>query len=339
MEFSEVDKLWQPLPAWVQFLIRMGYEWPRDDQGPRRIALVSMPGDSAAAGLITLGALIRDLANPRANDTDGHYDRLLGYARQYVGSCRICDQRCNPESKRCGFAGEATGKLRSLRPPHAGYWVSAERTDFERREIAFVRGPVTYLPNPLRATDYYIDGEPPPRWDAPEGAMSAEVFSQIVPECQIHPDNLRRSYSGLCLAGRAGGEIATREICASVRLRDNSAEHGLDGLLTIHGWSAGNVSRAAFYNTRTGELDRNVAAPNLIVADGDVSFLDTVDRREFRNGDVVGVIHRIMERDRLEAVGNKMSALRQWYVPDEDMLCGLPAVPRGTSIAILKRRT
>jgi len=40
----------------------------------------------------------------------------------------------------------------------------------------------------------------------------------------------------------------------------------------------------------------------------------------------------------LEALGNKMSDLRQWYVQDEDMLLGLPEVPRGMSISILRRR-
>jgi hypothetical protein len=201
-----------------------------------------------------------------------------------------------------------------------------------------VRKTVTYLPNPQYATNYYIDGEPPPRWDTPEGALPGEVFRQMVSDCQIHADNLRRSNSRLCLAGRASGGSATREVCASVRFRYAFAEHGLDELLTIFGWSAGNISRVAFFNTRTGALDRNLATPNLIVADGDDSFLCVIDHVGFRTGDVVGVIHRVMERDRLEAVGNKMSALRQWYVTDEDMMCGLPAVPRGTSISILKRR-
>jgi hypothetical protein len=86
-------------------------------------------------------------------------------------------------------------------------------------------------------------------------------------------------------------------------------------------------------------MDRHVEAPHLIVADGDTSFLNIIDHPRFCNGDIVGVIHRVIERERLEALGNKMSSKRQWYIQDEDMLCGLPEVPRGISISILKRRS
>jgi hypothetical protein len=41
--------------AWAHYLIRLGNSWPHPDPGKRRIALVSMPCDSAAAALIALG--------------------------------------------------------------------------------------------------------------------------------------------------------------------------------------------------------------------------------------------------------------------------------------------
>jgi hypothetical protein len=49
------------------------------------------------------------------------------------------------------------------------------------------------------------------------------------------------------------------------------------------------------------------------------------------------VVHRTLARDQLEELGEKMVALRQWYAQDEDMLCGLPAVPNGISISIVRR--
>lgn len=337
MEFTEDNRTFATMPKWMRFLIDFGYGWPATEATSRRICLVSMPCDSAGAGLVALGALVRDLGNPHANDIDGHYDRLLAYARQYLESCRACKLRCKPEQKRCGFTGEATGKLRSLKTPHFGYLLSGS-TNFHERQISFARNGVTFRPFPQCCTDYYIDGEPPPKWDRSEGALSAERFSQLVAGCQIHLDNLRRSYSGLCLAGRTGGGNASREICASVRFRNGTEEEGLDELITVHDWSACKVSRIAFYNARTGELDRNVVAPRLVVADGDASFLKVSSETDFHQSDIVGVIHRMMERDRLEALGEKMSALRQWYVQDEDMLCGLPEVPRGVSISILRKR-
>lgn len=336
MEFSEANGKWQPLPTWVEFLIRMGYGWPSGEQGPRRIALVSMPSDSAGAGLVTLGALIRDLKHPRTSDADCHSDHLVEYARQYLDYCRRCRLRCDPSSQGCGFVTEATGRVRS----RCGkiYHVS-ERSDLHTRCLGFERGNITEWPSPTRLVDWHIDGEPPVELPQIEGELPAGRYQALIEGAPITGENLRRTYSGLCLAGRSGGENASLDVCQTVRFRSGSAEFGLASALTIHGWSECQVSRAAFFNVRTERLDRSVGQVRFVVADGDASFLNVIDRAEFRNGDVVGVIHRIMERDRLEAVGNKLSALRQWYVPDEEMLCGLPAVPRGTSVSILRRRT
>jgi hypothetical protein len=188
-------------------------------------------------------------------------------------------------------------------------------------------------------TDWHIEGEPPVQWVKPDGELVESLYRQLVPNAPFHVENLRKTYSGLCLAGRIGGGNATREVCASLSIRHGSVEQKLDELLTIHNWSSVNVSRITFFNNRTAEFDRIVASPNLVVADGDASFLNVLDHARFRTGDVIGVIHRIMARDRLEAVGNKLASLRQWYVPDEEMLSALPSVPRGASISILRRRT
>jgi hypothetical protein len=343
MEFSEESGAWGPVPKWVGFLVRLGYDWPAAQPRPRRIALVSMPCDSAAAGLLALGALVRDLTNPRANDIDGHYDRLLQYAQQYLTACRPCKTKCKPDLAKCGHARQATGQLRSPLLPRVSVELSDE-TDFEARQIVWVqrdgrRNQCLVRPIPQHTINYHIEGEPVVQVNGPDGTLPADPYCQLVPDALFHADNLRKSYSGLCLSGRTSGENASREICSSIRFRNGEAEFGLDDLLTIHGWSNCNVSRIAFLNTRTGQLDRSIGYTQLAVADGDASFLDAIDRPEFRKGDVVGVTHRIMERDRLEALGNKMSALRQWYVPDEDTLYGLPEVPRGISISILRRRT
>jgi hypothetical protein len=72
IRFSEAGDPWREVPQWADFLIRLGWAWPTNDAGRSRVCLVSMPCDSAAAGLVTLGAMIRDFGNPRANDVDGH---------------------------------------------------------------------------------------------------------------------------------------------------------------------------------------------------------------------------------------------------------------------------
>jgi hypothetical protein len=59
--FSEAQAEWHAVPRWIEYLIHLGYVWPRDISERRRIALISMPCDSAAAGLVSLGALVREL--------------------------------------------------------------------------------------------------------------------------------------------------------------------------------------------------------------------------------------------------------------------------------------
>jgi hypothetical protein len=287
----------------------------------RRIALISMPCDSAAAGLFTLGAMIRDLGNPRANSVDEHYDALLGYAQLFL------------EHHPAGV----TGRLRSALNPHEIYQITNE-TDFGKRQLAFTRRGVIYRPNPQFAIDWYIDGEPPPQWNNDEGHLPREPYRQIIAEAEILPDNLGKSYSGLCLAGRATGEASSREICSSIRFRSQTGDRGLEELLTVYSWSACNISRVSFFNTFTERLDRNSAPPSLVVVDGDVPFLKAIGRVQFQQSDIVGVIHRAIERDKLEAVGSRIFP-NQWYTEDPEMLRELPPVPRGISILILRRRS
>jgi hypothetical protein len=318
MLFSEANQNWKPIPEWAEFLIQFGYRWPNNGTQTRRIALISMPCDSAAAGLITIGALIRDLECREANDIDGYYDALLKYARQFLEH------------------GRGNGRLRSASNPRLIYEID-DSTDFENRTLAFSRGGVIYRPNPKYATDWHIDGEPPPQWTKEGGELSDELYRHLVPEAAILPENLGSSYSGLCLSGRATGANASREICASVRFRNETAQHGLDDLLTVYGWSNGKVSRISFYNALTERLDRSVAAtPALVVADGAGSFLKIIGNAEFLESDIIGVIHRTMEREKLEAVGSKILP-NQWYTQDGEVLRGLSATPRGISISVLRR--
>jgi hypothetical protein len=214
--FSEAGLDWRPISRWAEFLIQLGYRWPIATPGQRRIALVSMPCDSAAAGLIALGALIRDLRNNTATNVGGHYDALLRYARQYIKSCRNCDMRCKPELKRCGYSSEATGLVRDK---NKKLYRISESTDFEHRRlvVAIERG--TWAVWPKRATDLQIDGQPRPRLISAAGVLPAHAYTAIINGAVIYPDNLRESHSGLCLAGRVAGEIASQKAFASVRFR------------------------------------------------------------------------------------------------------------------------
>ena len=343
MEFSETTGHWQPIPPWVRFLIDFGFGWPRKNPRPRRIAIVSMPCDSAAAGLIMLGALIRDLAIPDANDVDGHYEKLLMYARQYLESCADCEVPCDPQSRQCGYSNRATGQLRS--PPLRNKILEiSDQSDLRSRIIRLLpsRGhnqnflAIRYAE---QAKDYHVEGDPPVIQIQSNGKLLRDVYEQLVEGAELLEQNLVQSYSGLCIAGRAAGEVASREVCSRIKFSNGVGEFSLDGLLTVHEWSDCSVSRVAYFNSRTGRMDRNAAVPHMVVADGDASFLKAADCPEFQQSDLVGVIQRTVERDSLEAVGAKITAWRQWYDFDEETLYGLPPVPRGISISVLKRRT
>jgi hypothetical protein len=49
------------------------------------------------------------------------------------------------------------------------------------------------------------------------------------------------------------------------------------------------------------------------------------------------VIHRAVERDRLELIGTKLTDMSQWYVSDQEMLDRTSA-PAGITASVLQRR-
>lgn len=337
MLFAEGNRDWENTPGWAQFLISVGHAWPHD-LSIRRLGLISLPCDSAAAGLVALGAVVRDLENPDANDVTGHYEALARHAHQYLTSCRDCEYRCNPDIKKCGYIAEALGRVRSLRSPRRVFVVS-DRTNIEQRHLAFAYQDLIEFPKPQFAADWYLYDQPPPVLPTNEGELCADRYRGFFPEKEVFAENLRRTYSGLCLAGRAAGERSTRDRFASVRFRQDGFDCRLDDLLTINRWSDAAVSRVSFFNTRTEKFDRPSESPALVVADGHVSFLKATGRREFQQSDILGVFSRTLERDALETLGNKIEAWRQWYETDDEVLSRTGPTPRGITVMILRRKS
>ena len=340
MLFTEANTESRPIPPWARFLLDFGWKWPRQELGVRRIAVISMPCDSAAAGLIALGTMIRDLQDASANDLSLHSKRLVDYARSYTEHCSQCGMDpCDPKTAQCGLSAKVSGLLRSTRYPNRLFHIQrmTDQSDW----------PFWVIPTAGGGRDaplvddhqyFYINGEPAPQWVDVGGHLPEEPYRQLIGDIRVFPGNLGKSYSGICLAGRAAGEESTREACATVQFHDGVKGYGLEELLTVYGWSECNVSRVSFFNSRTDTLHRNTVLPSLVVADGDASFLRAVDKPEFQQSDIVGVIHRTMERDKLEAVGNRLVQLNQWYLPDFELLAGLPAPVRGISVSVLRRR-
>lgn len=336
--FAENNGDWQLIPEWVNFFIRFGFCWGRREYEGRRIALVSMPCASPGAGLIALGTMISDLGKEQANDMGTHNDLLFSYAQQYLDHCKRCSlKECDPIVRGCGFDSKSHGLIRSVRLKNHIYMVS-EETDFDEKKLVLFdkRNPsATIEPSPEHAINLYVDGQPPAISSSEETGLQESAYQGLIKDAKIYPSNLRKSYSGLVLAGRAKGGSDTRAAYESVHFCNDTESYTLADLLAIHEWTDSKVSRTVFFNVRTEVLDHAAAQPKLVVADGDTSFLKSIDT--FKKSDVIGVIDRSLDRDRLEMIGQKVAALKSWYQPDTQLLELLPTPVPGITVAILKK--
>jgi hypothetical protein len=350
--FSDDQSQWQSTPKWVNFFIQMGLMARESavNKSNKKIALISAPFESVGAGLIALGAHVQALSDPLANDVDGHFDSLAGYARQYLSRCSKCTDRCNPDRTRCGYANEASGIIKSISKPVHTFQICDVGSSGERR-ISFKRismkssdkksAAVTTIFPSGTAPRYHVSGEPPPNLIEPEGKALCNPYAEIVPGATMDSDNLKRTFSGICLAGRAAGESATREAYSRTIFKCSGTDFSLSKLLTVHAWSTSNqVSRMLYFNPRTGEFDRRAGAPQLVVADGHDSFLRVLDNRDFQSSSIIGVFHRAIEREKSEEIGNKLQSLRQWYDNDTETQEKVRAysAPRGVTMKFLRQR-
>ena len=345
VRFSECGVGYPEIPAWADYLIRLGHFWPRVENKIRRLCLISMPCDSAAAGLVALGALVRDLADPLANDVDGHYARLLKYADEFIQKCQPCDlDVCNPALKRCGLDKQRSGLLRHAEGRIRGTVQISKATKLAAGQIAWLQRSCTVIPNPKETLNYHIDGEPPLRLLADSGKIDLSVYKAILPCAEITEENLARSYSGTCLAVR---ESAPKDHCKTseamfrtVSFTCDERALSLHELLTVVGWGDTKISRLATFNgrKRIHKLDRTGIKPNLVIADGYKAFLGAVEQDVFADADVIGVVDRNQTREVLEEVRSAVTP-NDWYTTDLELLCsGLPSKkPNGISIASMRK--
>jgi hypothetical protein len=301
----------------MRWLLDIGFQWtsePRNPSRGRRVALLSMPAESPAAGLLALGALVGDMSRPDANDIHGHHEALQRNARQYIQHCRSCRARCHPDKTGCGFLSPASERLRrhegsgSLSIVGLGADPSGAPFIEAKEKGASVRIFAGATKN-LR-----IDGEPPYLVGTVAGSLAHDAYAAIFPQAKILRPNLGSSHAGVCLAGRPAGPDATRFGLATLTFHAGSRTMPLPALLTIASWMPpGTVSRMTYFNTRTGRMDRPAPPPDLVIADGDTAFLEVLRRPEFGRCDVLGVVHRCSDRMALEEVRDGLAGLRQWY--------------------------
>ena len=313
MRFLETGFAWRELPNWAGFLVRFGFDWMRTTGRARRVCLLSMPADSAGAGLVALGCLRQRLAHRGANDLESHFERIVNLACDGAHSVKLRRKR-----ERGIFRfDKVEGELLWLRKEASG---NLRRVSVSRKS----------------SVHWYFDGEPPVEACEGEAIGFGRLYAAL-PVCggPLMEENLRFSDSSIVLVSRPAGEAGTRQIMESIRLRNGEDEASLASLLTINAWTPAKVSRVRFHNCRTNRIDRPGVDVSVAVADGDSAFLESLTK--FRESDVIGVVHRTIERERLEDVGTRLADLQQWY---NEAPCDITRAPwpAGLTIRLLKRK-
>ena len=314
MKFSDANSSYEYIPEWVKYMLMFGYRWSKSDGFKRRIALISMPCDSAGAGLITLGALLKYLEDPFANDLAAHSIRVQNE----------CEPLVHPRypKKRFRYIGKNEDDQDIMQEI-----ISSRKTSFN--------GPAQHT---LHIKDVGFEGEPFPEVSDGNELPYRFIYENITgSDGVILQDNLRKTYSAVCLATRKSGMSMTRLIMESIVFHLGSISASLDQLIAIHEWSREKISRTSLYNSRTEEMDRQSVVPKLIVADGDGAFLDAIDKPLFLKSDFIAVIDRTTQRYRLEDIMNKMENMTSRYTREERIPDELQACPTGIHLAIWKK--
>lgn len=320
-EFREGEDASRPTPPWAQFFLRTGYQLQAELSNARRIILLTMPCESAGAGLLTLGALRFRLAQRGADDLEEHFSRIQALARTGHTNRPLCDIR--NRGKRAGpfLVGDIEQDTGHVWVQHASV------------------GDVRRLITPAAAMNWRFQDEPPLYLQSGAQVPYRELYTRLLPGAShVCPENLSRSDSAIWLMTRPTGEAVTRAVAANIRFASAGGEIGLDELLTIRQWASERISRVVLFNTRTGEPDRCTRRPQLVVADGDIAFLRALNERDMQEADVIGVVPRNLPRDRLEALGHRLADLEQWYSRDDSLPGMIRNLPPSVAAAVLTRR-
>lgn len=304
--YTENGKSYSRIPEWVESMIRLGYEWRRDRiPWKGRVCFVSMPCKSAAAALIVLGALRKDLEKKDADNINGHFESL----------CRARDAFCNSPEMYDGYVrDDRNKKWKFLYREDGSLFVE----DANYKEVVKRKGRMVQNPNgPGRrsitkysATDWRLEGDAVIEIKEASTGLNKTDYKGI-PGCTglIDENNLRRSYKGLLFVGdgKEKDSIYMRNIY-DVKFGGNGQQVSLGDLLTIHPSSNG-VTRANFCNYSKVEFQSKDYY--LVVADGHSAILKALTH--FSNSDIIGIYSRDDTVDGLMNIANRLGEIGRYY--------------------------
>jgi len=307
-ELGDITLSINDLPQWTADLIRLGETWNQANaKHARRMAFVSMPCDSPAAGFVALGAVIGDLRDKDATDRSLHRQSLLNSARQYLESCSVCElEACNPERKRCGYVKKSDGKVRSVADPKKIFHFSS-RTDFDDELIAVEtkgrgrNGPIVRTLVDIH--NWYLAEGYPSEVQEENNPLELTLLRELSAR-NLQPileENTRSSYSGLCIALRSMGAATTQKMFSAVRFQSAGAVRTLLDLLPVGRWKRGaTASRLTVFNPRYQDETDSWRPPRLVIADGTDSCLRVLQNPLFQFCDVIALVNRMDNHERLQ---------------------------------------
>jgi hypothetical protein len=156
--------------------------------------------------------------------------------------------------------------------------------------------------------------------------MSIDIIGRIFPDDNVCSSNLTASYSSLCLAGGAAGQAASQSELAAF-LFAGTDRKSLAALLPINGWDDGctELSRLIYFNTRgKGTFAQAINNPNLVITDGMDALASVLSEKKLKGADVIAIISRVHERDKMEEFGALVEGQSQWYDRHELESSGVP---------------
>jgi hypothetical protein len=311
--YSEAGKSYTKVPKWVSAAVRIGFTWDRErPEWKRRVGVISMPCDTACSALICLGLLRKDLERETANNTRGHYDRLLRAADIYLSNPSLETVLINSQGKnitKWSFEGKTDVGIKVL----AGHKETVKK---KGKHVLNPNGPITGYITESNAYQWRLEGDPVVETIGGGGALLQDDYSNIT-GCSgdIIAENLRRSFSGVLLAGK--GEHRDTVYMTNiyeVGFGDEFQRKELGELLTLH--TPGNmVKRLNFCNHLN--IDKQGKDYYLVIADGTQAFLKAL--RYFRSSDVLGIFSRDEPAENLINVAENLADLERYYRPIDEL--------------------
>lgn len=317
-EYKEKGGRWAPVPTWANYLIKCGYGWPQENVG-RTIAFISLPYPCPAAGLITLGAMIRLLERPSETHLEKHYNRLRVSARDQSKPWIVKNSSSN---RRFILSG--------VRPILGQECIWAKLDDGKKGEAITQKN----------CARWRFDEEPFVLSDA-DRIPFGKFYDRLTTYHPERESNFALSDANLWLTTKSVGEPATRSDLQQVKFRVDGTGATLLELLSVIGWKEGNrfaPSRVVLFNTLAGRADRDGPPPHTVIVDGPIPFLRTRYQSQLTSSNMLVILFRTEERATLEETAAQIAELKRWYTPVRDAEC-LPEPPASIQTLILRRKS